>query len=102
MIVIPGLSRPLEAAGRHITSWDDSGSRLIVETSSTVQWAACPRCAGSSSRPHGRYRCWIADSPYFGKPVTLTIEVRRFKCIDHGCSQRTFSERIETLAVPGQ
>ena len=33
--------------------------------------------------------------------MALTIEVRRFKRIDYGCSQRTFSERIETLAVPG-
>jgi hypothetical protein len=28
MVVIPGLSPLLEAAGKHISSWDDSGSRF--------------------------------------------------------------------------
>ena len=32
MVVIPGLSRLLAAAGKHITSWDDSGveSHVII------------------------------------------------------------------------
>jgi len=99
MVVIPGLSRLLEAAGKHITSWDDSGSRLVVETGSAVRSAVCPCCTCGSSRPHGRYRRQIADSPCFGRPVRLAVEIRRFKCINHACPQRTFSERIETLAV---
>ena len=67
MVVIPGLSRPLEAVGKHFTAWDDSGSRLAVETRTVVRQAACPLCAFSSARSHGRYRRWIADSPCFGR-----------------------------------
>lgn len=76
MVVIPGLSRLLEAAGKHVTAWDDSGSRLVVEAGSVVQAAVCPRCACGSARSHGRFRRWVADCPSFGRPVTLAIEVR--------------------------
>ncbi len=70
MVVIPGLSRPLEAVGKHITSWDDGGSRLVVETCGVVRQATCPRCACSSARSHGCYRRRVADSPCFGQPNT--------------------------------
>ena len=102
MVVFPGLSQPLEAAGKQIVSWDDGGSRLVVDAASIVRWAACPRCARGSARPHGRYRRWVADSPCFGQPVTLAVEIRRFKCVNSACPQRTFSERLMTLAGPGQ
>ena len=102
MVVIPGLSPLLEAAGKHITSWDDSGSRLAVETVSVVRSAVCPRCACGSARPHGRFRRWVADCPSFGKPVTIAVEVRRFKCVNPACPRRTFCERMETLVATGR
>ena len=68
MVVIPGLSRLLEAAGKHVVSWDDSGSRLAVEAGSTVQSAVCPRCACGSARSHGRFRRWVADTPVLASP----------------------------------
>ncbi|MDZ5460914.1 ISL3 family transposase [Azohydromonas lata] len=102
MVVIPGLSSLLEAVGKHVSSWDDSGSRLVVDAGSLVQSAVCPRCICSSSRLHGRYRRWAADCPSFGQAVTLAVEVRRFKCVNPGCTRRTFTERIETLVAAGQ
>ncbi len=102
MVVFPGLSQPLEAAGKHIVSWDDGGSRLVVEACSVVRRATCPRCACGSARLHGRYRRWVADSPCFGQPVTLAVEIHRFKCVNSACPQRTFSERLATLAGSSQ
>jgi hypothetical protein len=84
------------------SSWDDSGSRLVVDAGSIVQSAVCPCCTCSSSRPHGRYQRWVADCPSFGQPVTLAVEVRRFKCVNPGCTRQTFTERIETLVAAGQ
>ena len=102
MVVIPGLSQPLEAVGKHITWWDEGVDGLAVGARSVVRQAACPRCACGSSRPHGRYRRRLADSPCLGRPVLLDIETRRFKCLNPGCPQRTFSERIDALAASGQ
>lgn len=42
MVIIPGLSRPLEAVGKHVVSWDDSDDRLAVEVGGVVAWATCP------------------------------------------------------------
>ena len=74
----------------------------MVEAHSTVRRAACPRCSTISSRLHGHYRCVVADSPCFGGSATLAVEVRRFKCINDCCAQRTFCECIEPLAVASQ
>ena len=99
MIVIPGLSQPLKAAGKRITSWAEDSSGLTVEAESTVRGAACPRCSKRSCRLHGHYRRGLADSATFGLPVRLDVEIRRFKCINRRCAQRTFSERIDCLAA---
>ena len=60
MIVIPGLSQPLKAAGKRINSWVEDGDKLMVEAHSTVRRAACPRCSTRSSRLHGHCRRAIA------------------------------------------
>jgi hypothetical protein len=44
MVVIPGLSQLLEAVGKHVASWDYSGSRLVVDAGSIVQSAVCGTC----------------------------------------------------------
>ena len=56
MVVIPGLSRLLEAAGKPVTPWDDSGSRLVVEIDSVIESAVCACCTYGSARPYGRYQ----------------------------------------------
>ena len=102
MIIIPGLSQPLKAAGKRIDSWVEDGDKLMVKADSTVRRAACPRGLMRSSRLHGHYRRVVADSPSFGRPVTLAVEIRRFKCINDCCAQRTFCECIEPLAATRQ
>ena len=37
MIVIPGLSQPLKAAGKRITSWNEERGGLTVEAGSAVR-----------------------------------------------------------------
>ena len=102
MVIIPGLTQPLEAVGKQITTYNDSGKRLAVQACSVVDRAPCPKCAWSSSRIHGRCQRQIADCPCFGQPVTLEIEVRRFKSVNRHCPQRTFCEQINCLAGPRQ
>src|SRR5690349_20870431 len=98
MIVIPVLTPLLAAAGKEVADWTDTDNRLRVQAISVVGSAVCPDCGGSSSRCHGLLWRTLADSPSFGVPVTLKIQVRRFKCINPACSRRTFSEPLEPLA----
>ena len=102
MIGIPGLSRPLQAVGKHVRQWDEAQTRLWVQASSSVRSANCPACSRSSTRVHGCYRRQLDDSPCFGNTVTIALEIIRFKCVNRSCSQLTFSERLDPMAAPRQ
>lgn len=102
MTVIPGLSKPLAIVGKRIGGWHEGGDRLWVDAHTVVRLAPCPSCSCRSSRVHGTYRRQIDDRPCFGQRVTLSVEVRRFKCVNPNCTQRTFSERLSSLGAPGQ
>ena len=102
MIFIPGLARPLAAIGKRVTACEEGEAGLAVRVSSAVRWAACPRCFRRSGQRHGHYHRRLNDQPSFGHPVAISLEIRRFKCANAKCSQRTFSERIDVLAARGQ
>lgn len=102
MTVIPGLSRPLRAIGKRVGGWNEGDDWLRVDVIGSVRGAACPRCSRRSSRVHGRYRRRLDDRPSFGQRVTLSLEVRRFKCVNPNCVQHTFSEQLDSLVARSQ
>jgi transposase len=67
---------------------------LVVATAAT---APCPRCGTPSDRVHSRYRRTVADLPCHDRPVALRLVVRRFRCIEPGCPQVIFCERLPGL-----
>jgi DNA-binding NarL/FixJ family response regulator len=102
MTVIPGLYLPLKAVGKHVQGCDESGDRQRVEVSGAIRRAACPSCLRRSSQVHGRYQRQLGDLPSFGLRATLSVNVRRFKCVNPNCARRTFSEPLDPLAAPSQ
>ena len=67
---------------------------LLVATAASTP---CPRCGTPSDRVHSRYRRTVADLPCQGRPVALRQVVRRFRCIEPGCPQAIFCERLPAL-----
>src|SRR6266567_8272150 len=67
----------------------------IVAQSQTAS-AACPDCAGVSSRVHSRYIRHLADLPWGRRAIRLILQVRRFFCTRWTCARKTFAE-----ALPG-
>ncbi len=56
-----------------------------------------------SDRLHSRYERTLADLPWQGRPVSLRVEARRFRCANPGCTRRTFAERLpEVVPVAGR
>ena len=102
MIVIPGLTRPLKNVGKRIDDWRESDDRLWVEASGSARVAACPSCQRRSSQQHGSYKRLVDDRPCFGKRVSIAVKIRRFKCVNSNCTQRTFAERLDPLAASSQ
>ena len=62
--------------------------------------AAFSACLRRSTRVHGRYQRQLADTPLGGRRVRVIACVRRFKCVNPGCVQSTFSEQILGLTKP--
>ena len=51
-----------------------------------------------SERLHSRYRRLLSDLPWQGRPVTLHVHARRFRCLNLTCSRQTFAERLSGTA----
>ena len=56
--------------------------------------AVCPSCGSRSTRVHSRYWRTIADLPWEGIPVRLSLRARKFFCLDERCSRRIFTEPL--------
>lgn len=76
------------------------GEMLSVTLRSEGPTAACPSCGQASQRVHSRYQRRPSDLPVSGRPVRLTIEVRRFFCDQAGCPRKTFAEQMPALVRP--
>jgi transposase len=76
------------------------GSIVWFRVRAKAHDAACSRCGRRSSRVHARYLRRLADLPVGGRRVRIVVKVRRFKCVEPGCPQATFSEQIPGLTAP--
>ncbi len=76
---------------------DENAITLVARTSSRV--ARCPVCAKRSSKVHSRYTRTLADLPWQGIPVTVSLSIRRFFCDEASCQRAIFTERLPGVAV---
>jgi len=71
---------------------------IAIVTSSRQTSASCPECGVASERLHSRYRRLLFDLPWQGRPVTLHVHARRFRCLNPTCFRQTFAERLSGTA----
>jgi transposase len=91
---------PVLPAGLLVQHVLPSSNHLVIVASLDQASAACPSCEVASSHVHSRYERTLSDLPCQGQPVTLRIEVRRFRCPTPLCPRRTFAERMSGIARP--
>ncbi|WP_240677204.1 ISL3 family transposase [Actinacidiphila soli] len=60
----------------------------------------CPDCGRCCGRVHDRYLRRVRDLPLGGRPVVITLLVRRFICDNKQCARRTFAEGFSQLTTP--
>ncbi|KIZ17375.1 ISL3 family transposase [Streptomyces natalensis] len=80
-----------------VLSVDVNNETVRIEACCTAVGAVCPGCGDRSSRVHGSYLRFPADSPSAGRRVVLCLEVRRFMCGNPSCDRRTFVEQVSGL-----
>lgn len=60
----------------------------------------CPCCGQAGSRLQSHYHRQLADLPWCGVAVTVTLHVRRFYCDNSDCARVIFTERLPEFAQP--
>lgn len=94
---------PFSLSGFDIQEVSVVGTRVCISASSTSPTALCPTCHQSSTRLHRYYVRSPLDLPVSGQTVQLRLQVRRFRCQNKQCKQKTFVERFpDILAVHAQ
>ena len=73
---------------------------LSLTVASTCPSGTCPVCKHQTSRLHSHYQRTLADLPWGGRSVCLSLRVRRFRCPEPGCPRRIFTERLPSLVEP--
>ncbi|WP_162571625.1 ISL3 family transposase [Variovorax sp. SRS16] len=92
------IDRVLARVGKRVVGCINRRGYLVVQTRSTVRAAPCPTCRCWSGRLHGSYCRQLAERPVLDEQVVLSVETRRFKCLNDDCPRRTFAEDIHALA----
>jgi transposase len=68
--------------------------RVAIEASPRPSAAECPDCGMETRRIHSVHGRVLHDLPWQGRPVTIRIAARRFRCPNRGCTRQTFAERL--------
>ncbi|WP_426960387.1 ISL3 family transposase [Muricoccus radiodurans] len=97
---MPKRLLPLIPAGLLVQQILPSPDHLTIIAIPRQFSAACPSCATPSRRVHSRYERVFSDLPWQGWPVTLRVQVRRFRRLNPACVRRTFAERLLGTASP--
>src|SRR5215208_2251773 len=88
---VPGLQLKNVAIDANTVSLSVASTRLS---------ASCPLCGHKTARLHSHYRRTVADLPWGGRSVRLSLLVRRFRCSTPECPRRIFAERLASVVEP--
>src|SRR5580704_13641866 len=97
-LVVYGMDRMLARVGKRVVHCDERGDAIAIKACSVVRAAPCPTCRGWSSRRHGSYVRRLGERPVFEQRVVISVEMRRFKCLNAACPRRTFAEDVHAFA----
>lgn len=76
---------------------ENASEKLVITGQATRRSANCTNCGVRSAHYHSSYTRLMRDTPIGLKPVWLEIQVRRFRCHNEQCKQKTFAEQFPDL-----
>ena len=83
--------------GLAIIETKETETEILISLQSTKSSASCSRCEAISKRVHSSYLRRVQDTPIGRFIVWLRLKVRRFRCDNPKCNQRTFAEQYPNL-----
>ena len=75
-----------------------NSDRVTIEAELPRMLVCCPQCGFPSHRLHSRYKRTLSDLPWQGRPATIQIAARRFRCVNAACGRKTFTEQLGAVA----
>ncbi len=82
----------------HIVALDLEMDVVTIQARLATAEACCPGCARRSTRVRSTYRRTVADLPWGGHRVRISVAIRRFMCVNPDCPRRIFAEPLGMLA----
>lgn len=92
------ISFRLHIPGFHQDNLFCLGNTYMIELSSTHVGACCPCCHHFSKHLKGHYSRSLQEVEIWDHPVTLLVQVRKFRCKNTCCPQKVFSESLVPLS----
>src|SRR5437899_1336370 len=90
---------PFQLPGFAVIQMTDDETTVMIYAAAQQATASCPRCQHPSQSVHSYYTRSPQDLPISGKTVRLVLRMRRFRCQNQGCQQRTFVERCPEVVA---
>ena len=72
---------------------------VAIEAGLARKPVCCPACGVLSRRLHSRYPRVLRDLPWQGRPATIRVTARRFRCLNSACARKTFAEHLGPVAT---
>jgi hypothetical protein len=86
-------------AGLSIEQVVRAGASVRFTARTGTSQAVCPGCGHLSGRVHGHYERRLGDTAVGGQEAMVHLRVLRFRCVNPGCSKKTFAEQVPGLTV---
>ena len=96
----PDISFRFHLSGFHQDSISQINGSYLVQLSNTQQGAYCPVCKQFSDHVKGHYLRSLQEVEMVGHPLTLVVNVRKFRCKNAACRRKVFSEPLPSLTFP--
>ena len=100
MVVLLVRSSLLSARPKtlEITCVPPAADHVTIEAGLPRSIVDYPTCGLPSRRLHSRYLRVLHDLPRQGRPATIRIAARRFRCLNPACARKTFAEGLGSVA----
>ena len=85
--------------GRCINRVECGTGSVTISARSRAVDAICRRCGACSARVHSSYVRRLSDGARGGRPVVISLTVRRFFCVNADCAVTTFAEQVDGLSA---
>lgn len=94
------ISFRLHLPGFHQDHVSLINNSYFVTLSCTHKGARCPVCGHYSNHVKGHYVRSLQGLEIMGHPLTLTVNVCKFRCMNASCRRKVFSACLSPLASP--